>query len=142
MAFLALDRNHNGQIDDGSELFGDHTPLPGGATAANGFKALVPYDANSDGIIDARDPIWSALLLWTDLSHDGISQASELLPVSQSTVDAISLDYHWSGRRDASGNHFRYESKVWMNHGGRQATPRPVYDVFFEPVPYAFVPVP
>lgn len=134
MAFLAFDRNNNGRIDDGSELFGNHTPLPDGGTARNGFAALVPYDANHDGVIDENDPIWSSLVLWTDLNHDGISQASELLPVNQSNVAAIGLDYHWTGRRDPSGNHFRYGSRVWMNHAPR-ATPRPVYDIFFVAVP-------
>jgi len=131
MAFLAIDRNQNGRIDDGSELFGNHTPLPGGTTAANGFEALLPDDANHDGVIDASDPIWSSLLLWTDVNHDGVSQAAELLSVSQSNVVAISLDYHFTGRYDGKGNRFRFESTVWMNRSGGRATPRPVYDIFF-----------
>jgi hypothetical protein len=129
MAFLALDQNGNGTIDDGSELFGNHTPLPSGV-AANGFDALAQYDANHDGIVDANDPVWSSLLLWTDLNHDGISQAWEIVPVSQSSVTAIGLEYHWTGRRDQSGNTFRYESKVWIDNGHR-STSRPVYDIFF-----------
>ena len=134
MAFLALDRNGNGKVDDGSELFGNHTPLPGGASAANGFDALAQYDANHDGIIDVNDPIWSSLLLWTDLNHDGISQGWEIVPLNQSSVMAISLDYHWTGRRDVSDNTFRYESHVRMENG-QHGDVRPVYDIFFVPAP-------
>jgi hypothetical protein len=135
MAFLAVDRNQNGKIEDGAELFGNHTPMPSGATASNGFEGLAQYDSNHDGIIDVNDPIWPSLLLWADLNHDGISQPAELMSVSESTVVAISLDYHWTGRRDPSGNSFRYESRVWMSHGAGRATPKPVYDIFFVTAP-------
>ena len=134
MAFLALDRNGNGVIDDGSELFGNHTPLPGDMAAANGFQALAQYDANGDGVLNADDPMWWSLLLWTDLDHDGVSQPSEIAPLSASAVTAIGLSYHWSGRRDAFGNTFRYQSQVWIRGFG-DAIPRPVYDVFFVAAP-------
>lgn len=129
MAFLALDRNGNGRIDDGAELFGNHTPVPGGV-AANGFDALAQYDANHDGWVDAGDPIWPSLLLWTDLNHDGISQPSELSPLASGDVIGINLAYHWTGRRDPTGNTFRYESQVRMDIGHHART-RPVYDIFF-----------
>lgn len=61
---LMLDRNGNGHLDDGSELFGDSTILPNGMKGSNGFQALVYYDANGDGRIDANDPIWSQLRVW------------------------------------------------------------------------------
>jgi hypothetical protein len=133
MAFLALDRNGDGVINDGSELFGNHTPLPRGIAAANGFDALAQYDANSDGILDANDPIWSSLLLWTDLNHDGISQPAELASLSSSKVTAIGLHDHWTGRRDVFGNMYRYQSQVWMTNPGGQARATPVYDIFFVP---------
>jgi hypothetical protein len=136
MAFLALDRNGNGAIDDGAELFGNHTPMRTGNTAGNGFAALEQYDSNVDGVIDASDAIWASLLLWTDANHDGISQPSEIVPVSESDVIAFGLNYHLSGRRDASGNVFRYQAAVWFRHGrSGQLAPRPVYDVFFVSVP-------
>jgi hypothetical protein len=135
MAFLALDRNNDGKIDDGSELFGNHTPLPSGSAAVNGFEALTQYDANHDGIIDGRDPVWSTLLLWTDLNHDGVSQPNEIASIGASEVTAISVTYRWTGRRDGSGNTFRYESTVWMKDIGKHPVPRPVYDIFFVGVP-------
>jgi len=126
VAFLALDRNGNGTIDDGSELFGNATPLPNGQRAANGFAALAQFDANGDGVIDRNDPVWSSLLLWVDRNHDGISQPDELLPIAQSAITSIELDHHWTGRRDASRNFFRFEGHAHM--GNRVTT---FYDVFF-----------
>lgn len=135
MAFLALDRNGNGMIDNGAELFGNHTPLPTGLAAANGFDALAAYDTNGDGILDTHDPEWSALLLWTDLNHDGLSQPAEIEPVSTSAVTRIDLNYHWTGRNDQHGNQFRYQSTVWLGQRRERATPRPVYDIYFVAVP-------
>lgn len=126
VAFLALDRNGNGVIDDGTELFGNVTPLPGGGRAANGFDGLAQYDTNGDGVIDASDPVWNDLLLWVDENHDGISEPGELRHITDSTITAIELDHHWTGRRDQSGNHFGFEGHL---HEGRQV--RTFYDVFF-----------
>jgi len=126
MAFLALDRDGNGAIDSGAELFGNHTPLPGGGVAANGYEALRAFDSNGDGVIDANDPVWSQLLLWIDANHDGVSQPDELQPISESGITAIELAYHWTGRLDANGNLFRYEGHVRL---GRQR--RSCYDIFF-----------
>ncbi|HEV2722884.1 MAG TPA: bacteriocin fulvocin C-related protein [Thermoanaerobaculia bacterium] len=133
-AFLALDRDHDEKITSGVELFGTTTPLADGSSAGNGFKALAQYDDNHDGVIDEQDAIWFQLLLWRDLNHDGISQPSELTPVAMSSLKSISLDYHWTGRRDQWGNGFKYESTVSIAKE-RAVTSRPVYDIFFVPVP-------
>ena len=76
--FLVLDRNHNGTIDDGSELFGDNTPTEAGGTAAHGFAALSEIDTNADGVIDINDKQFSELRVWRDLNQDGVSQTDEL----------------------------------------------------------------
>lgn len=133
-AFLCLDRNGNGTIDDGGELFGTATRLRSSLRAPNGFVALGEYDDNHDGVIDARDAVWAQLLLWRDLNHDGISQPLELAPVAASQVRAIGLGHHWAGRRDRWGNTFRYEAVAWIDDGARSA-PQPVYDIFFVSVP-------
>src|SRR4051812_19872847 len=73
-AFLWLDRNNNGKVTSGAELFGNFTPLQNGQLARNGFEALRELDTNNDGVIDERDPIWSRLMLWRDLNHNGISE--------------------------------------------------------------------
>jgi uncharacterized repeat protein (TIGR02543 family) len=129
-AFLALDRNGNGTIDSGAELFGDATPLKVAQTADNGFVALAEFDDDHDGIVDESDSIWDRLKLWFDLNHDGISQPSEIRPAAGSRLVAISLNYHSTRRRDNWGNTYRYESRVWISKAGKQATPVPFTTLF------------
>lgn len=131
-AFLWLDRNHNGRVTGGTELFGNFTPLQNGHMAKNGFVALAEFDANGDGVIDERDPVWSRLQLWRDLNHNGISESNEISPLATSGVTAIDLHYHWTDRHDIWGNGFRYESLISMRVGsGQAARKKPVYDIFF-----------
>ena len=126
-AWLALDRNGNGKIDNGAELFGDRTPQPRPTAGEeqNGFRALAVYDENGDGVIDSRDAIFSSLRLWQDANHDGISQSDEMHPLAELGVGAISLDYKESRHRDRYGNEFRYRAKVTGTRGQPFA-----YDVF------------
>src|SRR5258706_491423 len=69
--FLTLDRNGNGVIDNGTELFGDATPLAAGGKAADGFEALAQEDTNADGKVDSLDANWANLRVWRDLNQDG-----------------------------------------------------------------------
>ncbi|MFD2452660.1 hypothetical protein [Ideonella paludis] len=72
---LALDRNGNGRIDDGSELFGQGTTLADGRKAADGFVALAEADDNGDGLINAQDAVFAQLQVWVDGNLDGQTQA-------------------------------------------------------------------
>jgi hypothetical protein len=87
--FLVLDRNGNGTIDTGAELFGDSAPLSTGGNAADGFAALVQEDTNLDGKVDAADANFANLRIWRDLNSDGISQAGELTTLAANNIAAL-----------------------------------------------------
>jgi hypothetical protein len=90
-AWLALDKDGNGSIDSGRELFGVDTIKRDGHFAQNGFDALADWDVNADGVIDAQDEIFTELRLWRDLNQDGISQSEELLTLSDLNIASINL---------------------------------------------------
>lgn len=96
-AFLAIDRNGNGAIDDGTELFGDQNG------AANGFEELKKYDSNGDGVINAKDKEFSKLLLFKD-NGDGRTQAGELSSLSSAGITELSLNYTNVSMRASGGN--------------------------------------
>jgi hypothetical protein len=114
-AFLCLDRNTNDLIDDGSELFGNSTPLllNLGFTAPNGYVALAEFDmpslgGNADGYIDREDAIYEELCAWTDSNQNGISEPDAVSTLPAAGVERIGLLHQSSGRTDQHGNRFWY----------------------------------
>ena len=123
-AWLVLDRNGNGIIDDGTELFGDITeqPEPPAGEKKNGFRALAEYDkvsngGNANGQIESGDSVFPSLRLWQDANHDGLSEPSELHNLPSKNVAAIELDYKYSKKTDSHGNKFGFRAKVRNSQG-------------------------
>jgi hypothetical protein len=136
-SWLAIDRNANGLVDNGTELFGNFSPQPPSSNP-NGFLALRVYDSpseggNGDGWIDSRDAIFGQLRLWKDVNHNGVSEPEELVWVDGSGVRGLSLDYRESRRVDQVGNWFRYGARV-IDNKQRDIGPM-AFDVFLGGVP-------
>ncbi|WP_295485200.1 hypothetical protein [uncultured Pseudomonas sp.] len=126
--FLALDRNGNGKIDDGTELFGGPTE--------DGFTALRRFDSNSDGRIDSGDEIFDKLLIWQDKNQNTESEADELLTLREAGIQSISLDKVENVYRpDEQGNAVRWISEYTLSSGET----REIVDVYFAYSPAASI---
>lgn len=102
--WLAMDRDGNGSIEDGGELFGSATRLGNGAFAKNGFEALRDLDADHNGVFDARDPAFASVVVWADANLDRQSEPEELRSLASTGVTSIDLHDARDIRCDARGN--------------------------------------
>ena len=101
---LVWDRNGNGQIDSGRELFGDASIKTNGERARDGLDALADLDSNGDGVISALDALWNELKIWQDANQDGISQAHELKSLNEQGFQEIKLTPTGGAQTQANGN--------------------------------------
>jgi hypothetical protein len=138
--FLFLDRNGNGVVDNGLELFGNRTPVSWGMDprtpkATNGFEALrwldqLPQGGNDDGAIDRADGVFERLRLWIDRNHDGICDPAEVNTLSDAGVRRLNLNYRETRRRDEFGNELKFAAIADAVDGGQRRRML-VVDVFF-----------
>jgi len=120
--WLALDRDGDGFIRSGAELFGNATAMSSGGFAQHGFGALAELDSNLDGKIDAADARFSELVLWSDLDDDRIGAYDELRSLAETTVVSIDLGVSRRAECDAMGNcgyerasfEFRRGEQTWF----------------------------
>lgn len=127
--FLALDKNKDGKINDGTELFGSRPDQK------NGFEDLKSLDGNKDGVLDSKDKLFSALKLWQDRNGNGKTEKGELIPLKNKNIVSISLKYevfveNYGGRAEArERSQFTYkDDKGKMKTGD-------VIDIWFTAAP-------
>ena len=135
---LAWDRNGNGVIDDGSELFGSGTPLQNGFRAPHGYAAMLELDGpahggNGDGFLSAQDRLFGSLLLWRDSNQNAVSESWELEKVEGSGLIWIDLRFASTNRLDAHGNNIKFVSPALIRKGDRLIETWAA-DVFFKPL--------
>jgi hypothetical protein len=135
--WLMLDRNANGKVDNGSELFGNITPQPISPNP-NGFLALAVFDkpehgGNGDGLITQSDAVFPLLRAWQDANHNGVSESSELRELRAAGILVLEIEYKESKRTDEFGNSFRYRAKVRSVQGAQ--IDRWAWDVFLVSAP-------
>ena len=117
---LVLDRNHDGVINDGSELFGEATRLSSGETAANGYIALSAMDSNGDDFITKADSEFSALRVWVDANADGVSEAGEIRTLDSLGIAKLDLAATTSSEND-NGNILGLVSNYQTGDGAKHA---------------------
>jgi hypothetical protein len=108
---LVYDANHDHIVNNGSEI-----AFSGGATDLDGLR--VTFDANSDNILDARDPSFHDFGIWQDADSDGVTDAGEFLPLGD--VGIVGLNLIGSGEVRAVANGevtIHGESTFVMNDG-------------------------
>ena len=121
--FLALDRNGNGSIDNGGELFGDQVILKDGSKSESGFEALAELDDNGDGIIDNKDSAFANLRVWIDANHNGKSDSNELKTLNETGIISISLEHSKVSIVDEeTGARIAESASVTINKNGAVST--------------------
>ena len=126
--FLALDKNKDGKIDSGEELFGNVSVGPDKKVSDNGFLALQKYDSNGDGSITEEDSIYSTLLLWGDMNQNGVSEKNELFTLKDKGIKKINLNYKVERKKlDFFGSERKEISTVEFTTGKKA----PIVDAWF-----------
>jgi hypothetical protein len=123
---LVHDLNHDGTINDGSELFGSATRDANGNRTQDGYAAMATEDSNHDGKLDEHDAHWKELQVWVDANHDGKTDAGELKSLSDVGIASIDLQAQ-AGTEVDQGNRLGLTSSYTSTDGSTHA----VADVWF-----------
>lgn len=119
---LVWDRDGNGAIDSGRELFGNNTLLANGQTAADGWAALRDLDLNGDGVLDLADAAFAELRVWRDLDQDGTSDEGELFTLEALGITQIGLNKTNSTQTLADGTRLDGTGHFTINGQTQQYT--------------------
>ena len=109
---LVLDKNNNGKIDDGTEIFGDRMTLKTGNKATGAIEALAEYDDNKDGKIDVNDTSYNDIKIWNDKNQNGISEDGEIYTLKDLNISEISLSSKNINKTDENDNKINREISV------------------------------
>ena len=115
-ALLVLDKNGNGVVDGGKELFGDQNG------SANGYAELAKYDENRDGVITPEDSVYERLRLFRDGNRDGKSVRSELYTLRSKGIVSIDLNYRQLDKVYNQGNAIAQSAQYTREDGGTGGT--------------------
>jgi hypothetical protein len=139
-AFVMIDKNNNGIVDNGAELLTNYNMLMLENTpAANGFSDLAQYDlvelgGNDDGFITEADAIWQQLYLWLDSNADGISTTEEVYKPQNVGLTHLYTIPKSNNRKDNAGNLI----PLWAwskNKNKKNHNKYKMVDVFFMALP-------
>ena len=111
--FLFHDRNSNGVVDNGTELFGTDRSFDGG------FAHLAHFDSDKNGVIDHKDDVYKSLFVWVDTNMDGVSTKDEvttLLKVGVMNIDVVAQSYN----KNVNGNLIKKVSYGTLNNVTKQ----------------------
>lgn len=131
---LVLDRNGNGSIDNGTEIFGDSTPDANGQSAANGIEALRALDENRDGTVDGNDTQFADLRVWRDFNQNGLSEAGELFSLSDLGIASLAPNSPKSYSSELPGGNWMDGAFAYNRIDGSQGT---VGEVWFRESSFA-----
>ncbi|MDA7746284.1 hypothetical protein N8878_03005 [Psychromonas sp.] len=125
---LVMDLNGDGEISNGSELFGSNTVLESGELADDGYQALDDLDSNEDGIISAEDDAWQELKVWQDLDGNASVDEGELKTLDEWGIESLNIEAESSDYIDDNSNEHQLTSSMTMTDG----TVRETADVWFQ----------
>ena len=113
--FLALDKNGDGKINDGSELFG--------TKSGDGFADLAAYDADGNGWIDENDPIFDKLRIWTkDASGKDVLCALGKAGVGAIYLGNAQTDFSLNSSKDNAVNARVRKTGIFLYENGTSGT--------------------